>query len=283
MTLLTFAYSPCPNDTYIFHAWSHGLLADAPAIKVTHADIDQTNEWAIANYPSFDLLKISYAALPYVHETYELLPCGGALGEGCGPLLLSHSQNQPNDFFSSRRKIAIPAERSTAFLLLRLFIAEQYAQVDHEFVVVPFHHIMQGIVDGVYDGGLVIHEARFTYQHYRLQLLVDLGDWWESSSGHLIPLGAIVARRTLGDGKQLTRHIRDSLRYAQSNPQQSLDYIRCHSQELSEEVIHAHIQLYVNEFSYDIGERGRQSIESLLSRAMSKQLIPSFDMASLWL
>ena len=276
------AYSPCPNDTFIFHAWSHGLLPGAPELQVTHADIDQTNQWAASASSPYDILKISFAALPYALDSYALLPCGGALGQGCGPLLLTgpNLKDRQNNL-AGHFKIAIPSNRSTAFLLLRLWLEEQEWATDVEFVVIPFHQIMDSIANGQFDAGLVIHEARFTYPQYGLQQMVDLGDWWEHNTGNLIPLGAIVAKRTL-DHQQIAAYIRQSLHYARQQPQQSRDYIRCHAQELSDEVVRAHIDLYVNEYSFNVGSRGRQSIHDLLMRAMNAKLIPTFSLENLW-
>jgi 1,4-dihydroxy-6-naphthoate synthase len=268
------AYSPCPNDTFIFHAWAHGLLPEAPELEVVHADIDRTNSWARNGKGDFDILKISYAALPHVLDKYALLPCGGALGAGCGPLLLL-----PEQPLEKIKKIAVPSDSSTAYLLLRLWWAEQTGMLGAfpQIVVIPYDRIMPALVRGEYDAGLVIHEARFTYQQYGLRLSVDLGEWWESSTGMLIPLGAIVARRGL-DHEVIAARIRDSLQYARRNPGASEMYIRQHAQEWERSVVEAHINLYVNEYSLDIGRLGRASIEHLFERALAAGLYPPFEL-----
>ncbi len=155
------AFSPCPNDTFVFHAWVHGLLPGAPKLDVQYADIDITNNLA-ANGSGPEVLKISYAALPWAMSEYALLPCGGALGRGCGPLVLTKDGTNDPSILSGRR-IAVPSERSTAYLLFRLWAAQQVPGGVGEIVVMPFHEIMPAVRDGSIDAGLVIHEARFTY------------------------------------------------------------------------------------------------------------------------
>lgn len=275
------AFSPCPNDTFIFHAWVHGLVPGAPKLDVTYADIDITNSLAAGpNGP--DVAKISYAALPWVLSEYALLPCGGALGRGCGPLVLTSNKSAENKgpAVLAGRRVAVPSERSTAYLLFRLWAAQQVSGGVGEIVVMPFQEIMPAVRDGQIDAGLVIHEARFTYPSYGLKLLADLGSWWESDTHLPIPLGAIVARRSL-DLEGISAWIRASLNYAWANPKASQEYVLQHAQELSAEVANAHINLYVNEFSENLGEKGYQAISALLSRAMQEGIVPRFDLAVL--
>lgn len=278
---LNIAYSPCPNDTFVFHAWAHGLVPGAPKLNVTYADIDVTNGLA-AEGTDFDILKISYAALPWVLDRYALLPCGGALGRGCGPLLLT--KGGPLDAKSpaalSGRRVAVPSERSTAYLLFRLWAASHVPGGVGEIVVMPFNEIMPAVRDGKIDAGLVIHEARFTYASYGLHMLVDLGSWWESDTGLPIPLGAIVARRDL-DADAISGWIRSSLRHAWDNPQASREYVLGHAQELSPQVAKSHIDLYVNDFTMDLGDSGYAAITALLGRAAAEGLVPSADPALL--
>ncbi|WP_028594914.1 1,4-dihydroxy-6-naphthoate synthase [Paenibacillus assamensis] len=274
-------YSPCPNDTFVFHAWAHGLVPDAPQLDVTYADINITNE--LATRPNdLDILKISYAALPWVLEEYALLPCGGALGRGCGPLVLTNGQaaegNNPAQL--SGKRVAVPSERSTAYLLFRLWAAKHVPDGVGEIIVMPFHEIMPAVRDGHIDAGLVIHEARFTYPNYGLSMLVDLGNWWEADTNLPIPLGAIIARRSL-DLHAISEWIRASVQYAWAQPEASRDYVMQHAQELSPEVAQAHIDLYVNSFTADLGEDGFNAVEALLSRAAAEGLVPEFDTALL--
>lgn len=275
------AFSPCPNDTFIFHAWVHGLIPGAPKLDVTYADIDITNSLA-ASSTGPDVLKISYAALPWVLSEYALLPCGGALGRGCGPLVLTSDQEGADmgPAALAGKRVAVPSERSTAYLLFRLWAAQQVPGGVGEIVVMPFQEIMPAVRDGSIDAGLVIHEARFTYPAYGLKLMADLGSWWESDTQLPIPLGAIIARRSM-DLDAIAGWIRESLRYAWANPKASQEYVLQHAQELSTEVANAHINLYVNEFSENLGEKGYEAITALLSRAMREGIVPTFDLAAL--
>jgi len=275
------AFSPCPNDTFIFHAWVHGLIPGAPKLDVTYADIDVTNSLA-AGFNGPEVVKISYAALPWVLSEYALLPCGGAVGRGCGPLVLTKSGAGGADdpAVLAGRRVAVPSERSTAYLLFRLWAAEHVPGGVGEIVVLPFHKIMPALRDGMVDAGLVIHEARFTYPSYGLTLLADLGGWWEADTNLPLPLGAIIARRSL-DLPAVAGSIRASLAYAWAHPEASREYVLSHAQELSPEVVKAHIKLYVNEFTMDLGETGYEAVTALLSRAAQAGLVPKVDTAAL--
>lgn len=275
---MNIAFSPCPNDTFVFHAWVHGLIPGAPELNVTYADIDITNTLA-ANGEGPEVLKISYAALPWVLKDYALLPCGGALGRGCGPLVLTKDGGSDPAVLSGKC-VAVPSERSTAYLLFRLWAAQKVPGGVGEIVVMPFHEIMPAVRDGKIDAGLVIHEARFTYPTYGLSLMTDLGSWWESDTGLPIPLGAIIARRSM-DVKSLAQWTRASVEYAWAHPEASKAYVLEHSQELAPEVTQAHIDLYVNKFTADLGEDGYAAITSLLHRAAQEGLVPEFDLALL--
>jgi 1,4-dihydroxy-6-naphthoate synthase len=276
---MNIAYSPCPNDTFIFHAWAHGLVPGAPKLDVTYADIDVTNHWA-ADGQGPEVLKISYAALPWVLKDYALLPCGGALGRGCGPLVLTAGGSFDSPASLSGRKVAIPSDRSTAYLLFRLWVAQRVPGGVGEIVILPFHEIMPAVREGLVDAGLVIHEARFTYPSYGLAMLADLGQWWEEDTGLPIPLGAIIARRSL-DASSIAGWVRASLEYAWAHPEASRDYVAQHAQEMAPEVTKAHIALYVNEFSMNLGDAGYAAVETLLTRAAAEGLVPKLDPALL--
>ncbi|MCU6710767.1 1,4-dihydroxy-6-naphthoate synthase [Paenibacillus sp. J5C_2022] len=271
------AYSPCPNDTFIFHAWAQGLLPGAPELSVTYADIDVTNRLA-ADREGPEVMKISYAALPWVLQHYRLLPCGGALGRGCGPLVLTGESHPAvaGGAALSGRTVAVPSERSTAYLLFRLWAAKHVPGGVGNIIVMPFHEIMPALRDGKIDAGLVIHEARFTYASYGLHMVTDLGEWWESDTGLPIPLGAIIARRTV-EATGVSSWIQASLVYAWANPDASRTYVMEHAQEMSPDVAKSHIALYVNTFSHNLGEEGYAAVESLLLRAADEGLVPSFD------
>ncbi|MFF3913227.1 1,4-dihydroxy-6-naphthoate synthase [Streptomyces sp. NPDC001852] len=269
---LRIAYSPCPNDTFVFDALAHGRVPGAPALDVTFADIDITN--GMAERGEFDVLKVSYAVLPYVLGEYALLPCGGALGRGCGPLVLTREP----DLDLTGRTVAVPSEKSTAYLLFRLWAADTLPDGGvGEIVVLPFHEIMPAVRDGKVDAGLVIHEARFTYRNYGLHKLADMGEHWERTTGLPIPLGAIVARRSLGE-EALTRladSVRASVRAAWDDPEASRPYVMAHAQEMDPAVADQHIGLYVNEFTADLGEEGYAAIRGLLTRAAAEGLLPA--------
>ncbi|MBB6731089.1 1,4-dihydroxy-6-naphthoate synthase [Cohnella zeiphila] len=275
---MNIAFSPCPNDTFAFHAWVHGLIPGAPALNVTYADIDITNHWA-ADRTGPEVLKISYAALPWVLRDYALIPCGGALGRGCGPLVLTLSDSADPASLAGKR-VAVPSERSTAYLLFRLWAAQKVPGGIGEIVVMPFHEIMPAVRRGEIDAGLVIHEARFTYPQYGLSLMADMGSWWEEDTGLPIPLGAIIARRDL-DVSAIAEWTRASVRYAWEHPRESREYVMSHAQEMAPEVADQHIALYVNEFTADLGEDGYAAIEALLGRAAQEGLVPAIDPALL--
>lgn len=262
---LTLGISPCPNDTFAFSALVHGQV-EGPAVEVTFADIDVCNSLAVGR--ALDVVKVSYAALPELLEDYALLPTGGALGRGCGPLVLTRDAVQ--DLRGAT--IAVPGERTTAYLLLRLW----GAALGFTAVVLPFEHIMPAVAQGRVDAGLVIHESRFTFPSYGLVCLQDLGAWWESDTGLPIPLGAIVARRSL-DLAALTAGIRASVEHAWADPSASAGYVAAHSQEMDPAVCQAHIDLYVNSFTRVLGEEGLAAVDALLSRAAAEGLVAAVD------
>ncbi|RKT06074.1 1,4-dihydroxy-6-naphthoate synthase [Streptomyces sp. 3211.6] len=271
LSTLDIAYSPCPNDTFVFDAWAHGRVPGAPALDVTFADIDVTN--GMAERGELDVLKVSYAVLPWVLEEYALLPCGGALGRGCGPLVLTREPGLD----LTGKTVAVPSERSTAYLLFRLWAADVLPAGVGEVVVLPFHEIMPAVRDGRVDAGLVIHEARFTYQEYGLHCLADMGEHWESTTGLPIPLGAIIAKRSLGADtlRALAEAARTSVRMAWEDPEASRPYVRAHAQELDPKVADQHIGLYVNEFTADLGDAGYAAVRGLLTRAAAEGLVPA--------
>ncbi|MEU7583633.1 1,4-dihydroxy-6-naphthoate synthase [Streptomyces sp. NPDC041068] len=276
---LRIAYSPCPNDTFVFDAWAHGRVPGAPELDVTFADIDITNGIAeraasSAQASDLDVLKVSYAVLPYVLDAYALLPCGGALGRGCGPLVLTREAGVD----LTGKTVAVPSEKSTAYLLFRLWAADTLTGGGvGEIVVLPFDQIMPAVRDGKVDAGLVIHEARFTYQNYGLHRLADMGEHWEATTGLPIPLGAIIAKRSLGDDllRSLADAARASVRMAWDDPEASRPYVLEHAQEMDPAVADQHIGLYVNEFTADLGEDGYAAVRGLLTRAAAEGLVPA--------
>lgn len=288
---LRFAYSSCPNDTFTFDAWAHGRVPGAPALDVTFADIDVTN--GMAERGEYDILKVSYAVLPWVLEEYALLPCGGALGRGCGPLVLTRSPGADADAGAATpiaqgvslrgKTIAVPSERSTAYLLFRLWAAAQVPGGVGKIVVLPFHEIMPAVRDGAVDAGLVIHEARFTYQDFGLHCLADMGEHWETTTGLPIPLGAIIAKRSLGERtlRTLAEAAQVSVRMAWDDPEASRPYVLAHAQEMDPRVADQHIGLYVNEFTAGLGEDGYAAVRGLLTRAAAEGLVPALGPTAL--
>ncbi len=264
--------SPCPNDTFVFHALAHGLV-DGPEIEIVFADIDELNSLAAAG--SLDVVKVSYAALPWLLSDHVLLRSGGAVGRGVGPLVLTAAPSSPADLVGAR--VAVPGERTTAYLLLRLW-DPGFGSVE----VMPFDRIMPAVRDGSVDAGLVIHESRFTYGDYGLHQVADLGQWWESvtSLPLPLPLGAIVARRSLGDSviAAVEGGVRRSVDHAWAHPAHSREWVLAHSQELAPDVVDQHIALYVNAFTADLGDEGLTAARELLSRAASAGLVPQVEL-----
>lgn len=264
---LTLGYSPCPNDTFIFHALSHGKIEAPFALDVRHEDVETLNQ--LARQSVLDLTKISYHAFGHLRETYCLLRSGSALGRGCGPLVVARQPFAMADLIE--QTIAIPGELTTANLLLQL-----HGKGYHNLKVLSFDQIMPAVSRGDVAAGVIIHESRFTYPGYGLVKLLDLGEWWENETGHPIPLGGILARRSLG--KELIEKVDDaigrSLDFAWQHPEQATAYIREHAQELDEAVVRQHIELYVNAFSRALGSEGLAAIDTLFSRAEERGLIP---------
>jgi 1,4-dihydroxy-6-naphthoate synthase len=265
---LTLGFSPCPNDTFMFYPLVHGLVDTAGLTFLERLeDVETLNRLALAG--KLDVSKVSYHALGHIRDEYALLRSGSALGRGCGPLLVTRNNIDPAGLRS--RKIAVPGQYTTALLLLRLFDPRL-----ENFIVMPFNEIIDAVLTGQADAGLIIHESRFTYQGLGLHRLVDLGEWWEVETGLPIPLGGIVARRSLGAETiaGIERALCAGVAYARSHPAEAAGYIREHAQEISDEVCAAHIGLYVNDFSAELGEEGEQAINCLLKRAENSGIIP---------
>jgi 1,4-dihydroxy-6-naphthoate synthase len=268
---LTIGYSPCPNDTFIFYALIHGKVR-IPGIEFREQleDVETLNRMALDG--SLDITKISYHALGLLREHYALLRSGGALGRGCGPLIVAKAGTSLSDL--KRGVVAIPGKLTTAYLLLRL-----YDPSLTNITVMSFDRIMNAVSGGSATAGLIIHESRFTYPQYNLEKLLDLGEWWETYSGLPIPLGGILGKRTLGKDilLEVESAIRKSLLYAQQHPDEVLDYCRQHSQEMDESVMRSHIDLYVNEYSLDLGQVGMNAVRKLFAEAEGRGVFPRCD------
>ncbi len=268
---LTIGYSPCPNDTFIFYALIHGKVR-VPGIEFREQleDVETLNRMALD--VSLDITKISYHALGHLRETYALLRSGGALGRGCGPLIVAKTGTRLSDL--ARGVIAVPGTLTTAYLLLRLFDPSIT-----NITVLTFDRIMAAVSRGEATAGLIIHESRFTYPLYKLEQLLDLGEWWEKRAGLPIPLGAILGKRSLGRETLLKVEagIRESLHYANTHPDEVLAYCKQHSQEMDETVMKSHIDLYVNDFSLDLGKEGLTAVHRLFAEAEARGVFPRSD------
>ncbi len=268
---LSLAYSTCPNDTYIFYALAHGKidLGDL-SFNIMLNDVEHLNQEAKKGI--VDISKLSFTAIGHLLETYGLLRSGAALGRGCGPLIVARKGTDLNDIKSG--KIAVPGLWTTANLLLGLFI-----DGTPDIVPMTFDKIMPAVTSGEYDYGVIIHEGRFTYKRYGLECLVDLGEWWEAETTLPIPLGGIVMRRNISQEIicRVESGIRSSIEFAHLNPLQTNHYVKSHAQELSDDVVCQHINLYVNEFSLDIGRKGEAAIETLFAKARKRGILPECD------
>ena len=257
MRELTFGYSPCPNDTFAFHALTHGLVEAPFHVRPVLLDIEELNRRA--HLREFDLTKMSVGAFAAVGDRYRLMRSGAALGEGVGPLVVTRTPMSLEE--AVRGRVAIPGRETTAFQLLRL-AAPSLTDV----VEVRYDRILRAVRDGEVHAGLIIHESRFTYAEHGLSKAVDLGDWWTAETGLPVPLAGICARGDLDDATVLAaeRAIRASVQYAFDHPDASREYVRANAQEMSEAVCAQHIALYVNDFSLDIGAEGLRAIERLV-------------------
>jgi 1,4-dihydroxy-6-naphthoate synthase len=260
MQTLRFGYSPCPNDTFAFHALTHGLVDTPLRIEPVLADIEELNVRARSG--ELELTKLSYGAFPAVGDRYRLLRSGAALGHGCGPLVVAREPMSLEEAVAGR--LAIPGRDTTAFLLLRLA-----AGAPAEAVELRYDRILHAVERGEVPAGLVIHESRFTYQEHGLVKVADLGEWWEGETGLPVPLAGICARADLDEETAAAAEaaIRASVEYAFAHPAASAEYVRAHAQELSEEVCAAHIALYVNELSVELTDEGLGAIDALLAAA----------------
>ncbi|MGI4751021.1 MAG: menaquinone biosynthesis family protein [Janthinobacterium lividum] len=271
---LTLGFSPCPNDTFIFDALIHHKIdTEGLDFEVFFDDVETLNQKAFRG--ELDITKLSYHAFAYVTEQYVLLNAGSALGFGVGPLLICKDEKLLDREYLNTQiqhlRIAIPGKYTTANFLLSLAFPEGKNKNE-----VLFSEIENQVINGEKDLGLIIHENRFTYQDKGLHKIVDLGDYWEQQTNCAIPLGGIVANRNLPIEIQhkINRVLRKSVEFAFANPKSGLEFIRQHSQEMSEEVMYKHIDLYVNQYSVDLGAEGRKAIRILFDKALQSGVIP---------
>ncbi|WP_426582760.1 menaquinone biosynthesis family protein [Mucilaginibacter sp. R-33] len=289
---LTLGFSPCPNDTFIFDALIHHKIdTEGLEFEVFYDDVETLNQKAFRG--ELDITKLSYHAFAYVTDKYVLLDSGSALGFGVGPLLIFSppitrffKDDDDKEVFRgesgtsekvdlipivSRSKIGIPGKYTTANFLLSLAFPDATNKTE-----IVFSEIENSVLNGTIDFGLIIHENRFTYKEKGLAKLVDLGSYWEKRTGCAIPLGGIVANRNLPLDVQhkINRVLRKSVEFAFANPKSGLEFIKQHAQEMSEEVMYKHIELYVNQYSVELGEEGRKAINLMFDTALEKGIIP---------
>lgn len=265
MNQLRIGYSPCPNDTYIMAG-----LARNPVNANLHpiiADVETLNQWTLEQL--LEVTKVSFMALGKVRDSYGLLYSGGALGRGCGPLVVARPGRTLNSLGDG--VMAAPGALTTAALLLSLFLGRAAT-----FKHMVFSEIMPTVARGEVDFGLIIHEGRFTFEEHGLVCLLDLGQWWEEETGRPLPLGGIAIRRSLGPetARLVDRAIRGSLASAEQFPDETMEYVLTHSQEMDQDVVRQHIQLYVNSFSLNLGPEGVEAVKTLYSRAELAGFIP---------
>ncbi len=279
MKTLSLGYSPCPNDTFIFYALAHGKV-DTKNLKFKEVLLDVETLNQKAQQAELDLTKISYHAFGHLRKKYLALRAGGALGKGCGPLVIAKNDYTVDEL--RKKKIAIPGKLTTAYLLLQLYdsaFSPGKSRNDLQLsnlIAMPFNKIIDAITNEEVDAGLIIHESRFTYPAYGLKQIIDLGQWWEKETGLLLPLGCITAKHSLGEGlnKKVNKIIKKSIEYAVANRAEPMNYIKEHSLELSEDVIRQHVNLYVNNHSIDVGQEGEKAVTELLLRAEEAGIIP---------
>jgi 1,4-dihydroxy-6-naphthoate synthase len=265
---LSLAYSPCPNDCFIFDAMIHAKIdTEGLEFHVELGDVETLNKKALKG--ELDITKLSFHAYAYVLDEYILLRAGSALGFNCGPLLIKSAAVSSSRQSVEKMKVAIPGKMTTANFLLSLAYPDLKNKVEY-----VFSEIEDAVLRGEVDAGLIIHENRFTYQDKGLEKIIDLGEYWDSLIHAPIPLGGIVVKRNLSDEIQqkVNRVIKRSVEYAFAHPESSMPYVREHAQAMSEEVMKKHIALYVNQFSIDLGEEGKKAVELMFSKAKELKL-----------
>ncbi len=268
---ISIGFSPCPNDTFIFDAMVHGKIdTEGLAFEPVMADVEALNRMAFEG--RLEVTKLSFHAWGHCLDRYVLLDAGSALGNNCGPLLISRRPAALEDV--ADRPIAIPGRYTTANFLLSLALPR--ARNRKEYL---FSEIEDAVLAGEADFGLIIHENRFTYRQKGLHKVIDLGEFWEQRTGMPIPLGGIVVRRDLPKGLQakINRVMRRSVEWAFAHPEETMPFVRAHAQEMDEEVMKSHIGLYVTEYTRDLGDKGRVAVQQLFDRAWQLGVIPPFD------
>ena len=278
---LKIAYSSCPNDTFIFNGLVHGLI-DTKGLKfdVTLADVETLNKNALNAL--YDITKLSFAAFGSVRDKYRLLKVGAALGRGCGPLIISCPDNNSGENFYDQKApvIAVPGLGTTAYHLLRLYLNDSVKEfgssITPKIIPMPFEKIMPHVLEGKSDFGVIIHEGRFVYKKMGFDLICDLGKWWEEKTLLPIPLGCIAVKKEIGKNvaEKIEHLIQKSIKYARKNPDAGYEYNKKNAQELDDDVIEQHINLYVNEFTETLGQKGEEAVKVFFDRIEKAGIIP---------
>ena len=262
-------FSSCPNDTFIFDAMINGKIdAGDLHFEVKIEDVESLNRHALSG--TMDVLKISYHTLLHVKNEYTLLHSGSALGHGCGPLIIART---PLDIrVLDDNRIGIPGKYTTANLLLQLYYGKPLSARTY-----VFSDIEKALLDSEIDAGVIIHENRFTYESKGLVKIVDLGEFWETGFGLPLPLGCIVAKKTLGTPaiQAIEYTLRKSVQFAMDHPGETMGFVKKHAQELNDDIIKKHIDLYVNGYTLDIGTIGQKAIECLNKQASAILAAPA--------
>jgi 1,4-dihydroxy-6-naphthoate synthase len=254
---LTFGYSPCPNDTFMFNAIAHAAVGiDGFKMQPVLHDVETLNNMALDAL--LDISKLSFYAWLKVQDHYRLLDSGAAMGFGCGPVLVARKPLTPAEIH--RCRVVLPGRWTTAHLLFRLWAPD----AQNRFFI-SYDRVFDELVTGRADCGVIIHESRFTFEAAGFTAVVDLGAWWEETTGLPIPLGGIAARRSLGEPliRKIEAAVKTSIRRAMADPDEALPYIRRHALELDDAVLQAHIRTFVNDFSLALTPAGHRAIETL--------------------
>jgi 1,4-dihydroxy-6-naphthoate synthase len=265
---ISIAHSPDSDDAFMFYGLATNKIR-VPGYKFTHilCDIETLNRSA-REEAFFDVSAISFHAYPYVQENYTLMGCGGSVGEGYGPMIVSSRKLTIADL--DNMKIAVPGEMTTAFLALKIFNPNIKTET------VPFDKIIPAILAGTYDAGLIIHEGQLTYSTSGLNKVIDLGVWWQETTGLVLPLGGNAIRRSLGADKHkiISKALRDSIQHALDHREQALEYAMQFARELDARTASRFVSMYVNERTLDYGADGREAIRKLLDLGHERGVIP---------
>jgi len=265
---ISIAHSPDSDDAFMFYGLATNKVR-VPGYRFTHTlcDIETLNRRA-QNEAFFDVTAISFHAYPYLQQSYALMGCGGSVGEGYGPMIVSSRKIAPEDL--GKIKIAVPGTLTTAYLALKIF------NPDLQTVTVPFDKIIPEILAGNFEAGLIIHEGQLTYSTSGLYKVLDLGVWWRETTGLVLPLGGNAIRRSLGAAsmKIVTKAVKDSIQHALDNREQALEYAMQFARDLDARLANRFVSMYVNDRTLDYGPDGRQAIHKLLDLGYERGIIP---------